>query len=675
MTAMMMEAAVRGLLLAIVVGAGLRLLRVTNVPVRKAAWSLVLVASLAMPFLMRWPAMTGWSAQFAWNVPIQTHQEPVREARAEAVSHVMVRAKAADSEPAREAKVALPVAAVEPSGAPDVPSTKAVSRFTWPPLARLMVFLYAAIGGALLLRLVWGLGAAIWLWSRAEEVSPLDVPEENVRVSARISSPVTIGSGIVLPGNYREWDRAKLRVVLAHERSHVRQMDFYLQLLAGVYTAVFWFSPLGWWLKRMLSHLGEAISDRAGLEAAASRSGYAEIVLQFAAMPRRNLPGVAMARTGNVSKRIERMLSEPLFRRAFAEGRRRAMVSLLLIPAALFAVTVLIRVPAARAQSAPPPPATAPAVAPALTPAPALDAVPPISPEEAPTAVPSTVPVPEIAPAAMPSLPPEPAQAPVAPVAPYGESSATAVLKGGRSVTEEGPTASAFVNDDDESVNGYNYEFSNGGNSWAFVGPSTRFRFSGRWEGNLQAQIDRARKMTHGSFLWFSHDGKSYIVDDPAIVQKLQHLDQPIEELGQQQEALGKQQEALGRQQEELARQQEEEAKVRMPDLSKEMAQLNAAMAEMKAEQGKMMTQEQLGEMQEKFAEMQARLGSLQGQAGAMEGQFGARMGELGGQQGALGARQGRLGAEQGRLARQADREVHSIIEQALQNGTARPVQ
>ncbi len=85
-----------------------------------------------------------------------------------------------------------------------------------------------------------------------------------------IASPVTIGSGIVLPANYKEWDRVKLRVVVAHERSHVRQMDFYLQLLAGIYTAIFWFSPLGWWLKRTLASLGEAIGDRAGLDAAAS---------------------------------------------------------------------------------------------------------------------------------------------------------------------------------------------------------------------------------------------------------------------------------------------------------------------------------------------------------------------------------------------------------------------
>jgi beta-lactamase regulating signal transducer with metallopeptidase domain len=98
-----------------------------------------------------------------------------------------------------------------------------------------------------------------------------------LRFSFAISSPVTIGSGVLLPADCLTWDREKLRIVLAHERAHVRQGDFYLQLLAGLYTAAFWFSPLGWWLKRTLSDLGEAISDRAALNEAASRTSYAKV--------------------------------------------------------------------------------------------------------------------------------------------------------------------------------------------------------------------------------------------------------------------------------------------------------------------------------------------------------------------------------------------------------------
>ena len=93
----------------------------------------------------------------------------------------------------------------------------------------------------------------------------LDLPDSiQVRWSKRIGSPVNIGSGILLPADYAEWDEEKLRVVVAHERSHIAQRDFYLQMIAGLYASLTWFSPLGWWLKRKLSELGEAISDRAG---------------------------------------------------------------------------------------------------------------------------------------------------------------------------------------------------------------------------------------------------------------------------------------------------------------------------------------------------------------------------------------------------------------------------
>jgi len=60
-----------------------------------------------------------------------------------------------------------------------------------------------------------------------------------LRASRSVSSPGTIGSGILLPADYADWDAEKLRIVLAHERSHIRQGDFYLQLLAALYAALF----------------------------------------------------------------------------------------------------------------------------------------------------------------------------------------------------------------------------------------------------------------------------------------------------------------------------------------------------------------------------------------------------------------------------------------------------
>jgi beta-lactamase regulating signal transducer with metallopeptidase domain len=344
-----------------------------------------------------------------------------------------------ESVPVDTAVAPSPLVISVPQDAPTVtvaPTASIPSRpkLHWPALDRLIAMIYLAVASALLLRLLWGLGVALRLWVTADLVSPLVAPEPNVRSSSKVPSPVTIGSGIVLPANYSEWDMKKLRMVLAHERSHVRQMDFYLQLLAGLYTAVFWFSPLGWWLRRALASLGEAIGDRAGIDAAASRSRYAEVLLEFAAMPRQTLPGVAMARPGNLSHRIERLLNEHLFRSAFAEGRRRAVVSLLLIPAALFAATALIRVQSAAAQTAP-----APATAPTPSAAPAPSAAPTSSAAPAPAAAPDDQAAPAVAPESSQDQTAPQQAAPPAPPTVLGDGSSTVVVNGGKTLTVHGP--------------------------------------------------------------------------------------------------------------------------------------------------------------------------------------------------------------------------------------------
>ena len=729
MTATMIEAAVRALVFALVVGAGLRLFRVSNVPVRKAAWTLVLIASLAMPFLMRTPVVAGWKAQWGWAVPLPIHRLandlPVKPARIAHVHTTPVVLAAISDDPQQATAIngaILPAAAVSatldaaPKAAGPSLSTPTPTKLQWPPADRLIVMIYLGVVAVLMFRLVWGLAAALRLWATADRVSPLVAPEPNVRSSANISSPVTIGSGVVLPASYTEWDYRKLRMVLAHERSHVRQMDFYLQLLAGLYTALFWFSPLGWWLRRQLATLGEAIGDRAGMDAAASRSRYAEVLLEFAAMPRQSLPGVAMARPGNLSHRVERLLNEHVFRSAFAEGRRRALVSLLILPAALFAATVLIRVPGASAQAAPrapqaPAAAPAPATAPVLTPeTPGTPAAPegagPVVPSDAPQAplapTASVAPRAAIAPAApLPGAVPLPALAPVASLS----ANPAAVL------VDDSPYT--LVSDDDQDMTGYTYGFSDNGESYAIVeGSGNDVTFSGSWDSERRAEIDAARKVAKGPFLWFTHEGKSYVVTDPAVVARIRAMYRPMEELGRKQGLFGKQQEELGRQMEELAQEQEAAGRIKMPDMSKEMAEIDAELAKMKenqfqlrasalaeaeaklkAAQDQMMTPEKMAEMQaelaaaqaewnsedvaamqEKLGALQGRLGELQGEAGARQGDFGAKMGALGAQQGRLGAEQGRLGAEQGRIARQADRQVRSIIDECLRDGKATPM-
>jgi beta-lactamase regulating signal transducer with metallopeptidase domain len=761
MTAIILEAALRGLALAAVVGLALSLLRVRNVPARKAAWTLVLLAAFAMPLLMRAiPPRIGWvlPIRFAQKAaPIaatpkphpavaqRVLAEPIILPRATARASTTPLSAAADRGPAAAAPLSLDLS-LAPSAAPTEsaqvaqPATTPQRWFHLPSAALFLVWTYLAVAAVLLLRLAFGLFVALRLWMTADLVSPLVAPEPNVRASSRIASPVTIGSGIVLPADYMHWNARKLRMVMAHERSHVHQFDFYLQLLAGLYAALFWFSPLGWWLRRTLSALGEAIGDRAGIDAATSRTGYASLVLEFAALPHKLLPGVAMARSTNLARRVDSMLNENLFRTLFSEGRRRAMASLFVIPAALFAVTALVRVPSAAAQSAPqntqPPQAQTPATGRSNPPdSPIMTGTAP-DPTSAPTGTPpdQAVPAPPPAPPApaanvaggvpgpapaVPDTPPVRAAAPVAPDSVYATSigsgdsagygvstgygqstsSTTATISGGR--TQNGRTHS------------YAYHYSDNGDSWALVnGSSDNLTFSGEFNGEYQAEIEKARKIANGPFLWFMHEGKSYIVTDPDVIARIQKMEEPMRDLGKQQAELGKQQEALGRMQEDMARTRTESITIKMPDLSKEMSDLSAQIATMKVDQYQIdakaladlsakiqasvgqtltpeklaeiqkqiaevqaqLTPERIAEMQARLGEMQARLGELQGEAGAKEGNLGERMGELGERQGRLGERQGKLGEEQGRLAEEMDRTVRPIIDQALKNGTAKPV-
>jgi beta-lactamase regulating signal transducer with metallopeptidase domain len=334
------EAALRALLVALTVWAGLRLLRVGNVPAQKVAWGLVLTAAFLMPLLMHWqwlPARATFKMPAAaWSQADSLSDEaPVLNTGSSLARHTIAEPI---SRPSQLAAASQPI----------LPALKA-SFFRFSTVGW---FLYLAVCAALLTRLLLGLGSAILLWLRAEPValgSQMDVAAGlRLRSSPGIASPVAIGSGVVLPADYAEWDTEKLRIVLAHECSHIRQGDFYLQILAELYAALFWLSPLGWWLKRKLCDLGEAISDRAGLEMAASRASYAQILLEFAALPRLTLiQGVSMAHSSNLSPRIERLLNESSFRRAFAGSRRYALMAVLLVPVALFAATALIRVEAA----------------------------------------------------------------------------------------------------------------------------------------------------------------------------------------------------------------------------------------------------------------------------------------------------------------------------------------
>jgi beta-lactamase regulating signal transducer with metallopeptidase domain len=759
-------AAVRGLAAALAVGGGIAILRLRHVVAQKAAWTLMLAGAMLMPLLAPWlgPKIAPWLDHQGWVPSVNTLAteaqsvtarvrawlESVRTRRQEQTAvpaSTLVAAQISESPAPAYTQAAPTIPAADHSSAseelagplgPQYPPLAVQTYATRQPSPILTAAadatwaLYLVVVVALLGRLFYGLGAAIRLWQAGKPVA-LDSTSMPIRVHAEIASPVTIGSGILLPADYAEWDRDKLSVVLAHESSHVRQCDFYLQLAAGIYAAIFWFSPLGWWLKRKLSNLGEAISDRAAVAHAASRTTYAQILLEFASQPYANRLetrlGVAMARKERITERIEWLLNETSFRQAFAGGRLRIFAAAILAPLAVFAATAFVRVEA-KAQSPATPQQPAPAQAPA-TPDPQSTQAP-VTGTSHPDEAPVTVPVAPAAPADVPAAVPVPPIPPVAPVAPDVNVSVGAVHP------DVNVKTNTSVSVDTTSYGrGYAYAYGNvqaDGDSYAVVTKDGQhMRFNGDYHTSV---IDKARAQAQGDFLWFTRDGKEYIVDDPEVLSRIHSIYQPMDALSEQMKALGKQQkEKADREKAEIDRQMAEfrakrpefdkqiaELRANEPEFQKKMAELNAEMAKMRVPKVPVIDQKQLDDIKQQMSQLQAsqpdfnkKLNELINRMVQLEvpkidpidekkmAELSQEMRELtktfiddkvkltikdeqykvnadlyrdlGDKMRVIGDQQRELGQKMRPLAEDADRQIKSIIDESLKNGKARPVQ
>ena len=318
----------RSFALAAVTGGFLWLFRVRDVSLRLAVWTVVLAGALLMPVFSR---------------------------VAPAVELPVPRWERAATEPA-----VTPLRSWLGIKTTESHTPEPVKQVNWPALA---TGLWAAVAAAFLAQLAIG----IWCGRRLiRSAARLDLDAAApVYESESVRVPITLGSFrtvIVIPPNWRAWDQRKLAAVLAHESAHVRRRDPLRQLLASTYRALFWFSPLAWWLHRELADLAEAASDDAALAATRDETLYAEILLNFfATAPRRvQWDAVAMATKGKATKRMERILNTG---RRLSHGLTRGAFAALVIAAipALYLAASVRPVWAVVNDQAPAPPAAPPA--------------------------------------------------------------------------------------------------------------------------------------------------------------------------------------------------------------------------------------------------------------------------------------------------------------------------
>jgi hypothetical protein len=111
--------------------------------------------------------------------------------------------------------------------------------------------------------------------------------------STELDVPVTFGRAfcflrVVGLGDF------KRDAILVHETSHVRRRDFYAT--AGwIHRAVFWFSPLAWWLQAQLLKASENACDDEAIKKVGPHL-LCGILLNTTKLVKRSSMGVAMAR-------------------------------------------------------------------------------------------------------------------------------------------------------------------------------------------------------------------------------------------------------------------------------------------------------------------------------------------------------------------------------------------
>ncbi len=281
MLILLCEAALRAAALAVVVWLALKLLRPKNPRVELTAWTGILAASLAMPLLMQ------GSLDFAVAVP----------------------ASVSDAMPNIAADLGSPVPAdvIDAAEAPQAPSL---------PWHLIALGAYLVVTGALLARFIVALATGERIRRAATPLPDSALYGLDIRASDAVSAPLAFASTVLVPRDYPTWSAVKRNAVLAHEAAHIARGDFYVQAASCINRALFWFSPLSWWLHQRLAVLAENASDAAAIDSVGEPVIYAEVLFDFAQRGSHGLVGaVPMARPNTVAGRIEKILSgQPLSR-------------------------------------------------------------------------------------------------------------------------------------------------------------------------------------------------------------------------------------------------------------------------------------------------------------------------------------------------------------------------
>jgi TonB family protein len=169
---------------------------------------------------------------------------------------------------------------------------------------------------------------------------------------------------ILLPNCVGDWSEERKRMVIAHELAHVQRMDWFVQTVAQIACAVYWFNPLFWIACKHLYRESEHACDDAVINLGVDAREYASHLLHIARTVRQSggvwSATLAMARQSTLEKRFATLLKSKRDRRGVTRKAVLSIAALTLIavvPLAAIRISTAAALPtasddASRAQSA-----------------------------------------------------------------------------------------------------------------------------------------------------------------------------------------------------------------------------------------------------------------------------------------------------------------------------------
>jgi beta-lactamase regulating signal transducer with metallopeptidase domain len=199
----------------------------------------------------------------------------------------------------------------------------------------IVVWIAGAAAGMLLL--LYSAGRLAWVAIGAEPVEDARwaALAEEVRQKLGIRRPVRLlqnrsvpflgtwgilAPRVLLPRDAESWPDDRVRMVLAHELSHIQRHDWVVQVLADAARAIYWFNPIFWLASSRLRRESEHACDDAVVRLGAAGPQYAEELLAMTRALRRDerlqSPILAMAQPSHLELRLVALLNPSLNRLA-----------------------------------------------------------------------------------------------------------------------------------------------------------------------------------------------------------------------------------------------------------------------------------------------------------------------------------------------------------------------